>query len=309
MKRWIVGLLLPMALLGSSAFPAGAHPLVRNGPLVFASDRSGKLEIWRSGAAGKHATQLTHTPGRFESIFSDWSPDGHWIAFDSDRRGTVQIFLMDATGGQVRQVTHGGGFNGDPTFTPDGTHLLFERAPSSGCCSNIYSIRVDGTRLQQLTHFTAETFPGEPEQSPDGRWIAFMRTRPGGGTVAIWLMHPDGSGLHAITRQSLDAGHPSWSPDASRIIFNDKFTQPVGDIFTIRPDGTGLHRLTNVAGRGLADYRPDYSPDGTRIVFSHIGPAGVPSLWVMNRDGSIKHRITDPRDGGAFAARWGPAAS
>jgi TolB protein len=311
MRRSIVGLLVPISLLALYALPAGAHGGVgvRNGPIAFASDRTGKLEIWRSSSTGTNARQLTHTPGRGESIFSDWSPDGRWIAFDSDRTGRVQIFLMNSTGGQLRQLTHGGAFTGDPTFTPDGTHILFERVPASGCCSNIYSMRTDGTVLQQLTHFSAETFAAEPEQSPDGRWIVFMKAPPGGNRFAIWLMHPDGSGLHPITAQSLDAGHPSWSPDGSRIVFNDRFTQSVGDIWTVRPDGTGLHRVTFVAGHGQADYRPDYSPDGAKITFSHLGPAGVPSVWVMNSDGSGKHAITNPQQGGAFAPRWGPAMS
>jgi len=112
--------------------------------------------------------------------------------------------------------------------------------------------------------------------------------------------------MHRVTRQWLDAGHPSWSPDGSLIIFNNKFTQPVGDIYTIRPDGTGLHQLTFVQGHGQADYRPDYSPDGTKIVFNHVvQPNGVTEVWVMRADGSRKHRISNPKKT-AFAPRWGP---
>jgi len=68
-----------------------------------------------------------------------------------------------------------------------------------------------------------------------------MKFPPGGSKSAIFLIRASRGDLHRVTRQWIDAGHPSWSPDGARIIFNDKFTQPVGDIFTIRPNGTVWH--------------------------------------------------------------------
>jgi Tol biopolymer transport system component len=132
-----------------------------------------------------------------------------------------------------------------------------------------------------------------------------MRFPPGDARSAIYVMRAGGGSLRRVTPQRLDAGHPSWSPDGRRIVFNDRFTQPVGDIFTIRPDGRGLRRLTSVAAGGQAGFRPDYSPDGTRIVFDHSGAGGTLQLWVMRADGSAQHPLAtglvDP-----VGPRWGP---
>jgi Tol biopolymer transport system component len=306
MKRRIamlVGVVAAAVCLGGGS--AGAQPVAVNGPIAFASDRTGGLEIYRMRQNGSHVRRLTYTPSG-NSIFSDWSPDGRWVAFDSDRTGNVELYVMNRRGGQLRQVTHNGQFDGDPSFSPGGTRLVFEHRPNTGCCSNIYTIRLDGTGRKKLTHFQVETFASEPEYSPGGRWIAFAMFPPGKERSAIFVMRADGTDRHRVTRQRIDAGHPSWAPDGSLIIFNNKHTQPVGDIYTIHPDGTGLHRLTFVQGHNQADFRPDYSPDGTKIVFNHITqPDGNVEVWVMQADGSEKHLISDPSIT-SLAPRWGP---
>jgi Tol biopolymer transport system component len=306
LRRTMLAGALVVSVTAAGAGSANADRDVRNGPIAFASTQTGRFEIYRMRADGTHVRQLTHTTPGKDSIFSDWSPDGRLIAFDRGADNDVKLFVMNRNGGDVRQVTHQAGFNGDPSFSPDGRRLVFEHSPATACCSNIFSIRLNGSGLQKVTHFTRETFASEPEYSPDGRWIAFMKFPPAGQRSAIFIVRADGADLHRVTRQSLDAGHPSWSPDGSRIVFNDKFTQQVGDIFTIRPGGGGLHRLTFVEGRGQADFRPDYSPDGTRIVFNHTaGPNAAPDVWVMRANGSHKHRIVNGLVD-AFAPRWGP---
>ncbi|HUT62916.1 MAG TPA: hypothetical protein VMZ04_03060, partial [Anaerolineae bacterium] len=50
-----------------------------------------------------HGTQIT-----FNGItkwYTDWSPDGKWIAFSGDRCGNDDIYIIPAEGGQSRQLT------------------------------------------------------------------------------------------------------------------------------------------------------------------------------------------------------------
>jgi Tol biopolymer transport system component len=236
----------------------------------------------------------------------DWSPDGQKIAFDDIRNGQPQVFTMNADGSDVQQLTHLAGGAADPSYSPDGSLLVFDHLPPSGCCGNIWSIRPDGTGLHQITHFTTENFPFQPEFSPDGQRIVFWeQSAHGGEFAAIFVMRADGTDIRQVTPLRLDAAHPKWSPDGSKIIFNNDAHLNVGDIFTIRPDGTGLKRLTDVIPLGEADFRPDFSPDGTMIVFDQLEGSQPISVWTMRSDGNnakiIKSNGVEPN--------WGPRRS
>jgi Tol biopolymer transport system component len=83
----------------------------------------------------------------------------------------------------------------------------------------IYRMRQDGTHVRRLTHTAAGKESVFSHWSPDGRSIAFDSDRRGD---QLFVMDQNGGQVrHRVTRRSLDAGHPSWSPDGSRIIFSD----------------------------------------------------------------------------------------
>jgi Tol biopolymer transport system component len=78
--------------------PAGSR-------IVFASDRTGSIEIWTSAVDGSTALQLTHYG--VESGSPRWSPDGTEIAFDVTDQGNADIYVISSTGGQPRRLTAG----------------------------------------------------------------------------------------------------------------------------------------------------------------------------------------------------------
>src|SRR5205823_4998675 len=71
--------------------------------IAFASDRSGRWEIWLADADGANAVQLTAMGA--DSGAPCWSPDGDRIVFQSNPEGQFEIYVIPTTGGKPRNLS------------------------------------------------------------------------------------------------------------------------------------------------------------------------------------------------------------
>lgn len=80
-----------------------------------------------------------------------FSPDGSEIAFISNISGTPQLWKISSNGGWPIQLTN---FN-DPVsnaiWSPKGNRIAFQLAPGGGLNSQVYTIKSNGTELEQIT--------------------------------------------------------------------------------------------------------------------------------------------------------------
>ena len=250
------------------------------------------------------------------------SPPTGKIAFASDRlaikfvrSGPVcssascsDIYVMNADGSGLSRLTPGSltGFENCPSWSPDGTRLVFERTYKGyqGHTSHqIYEIGGDGSNLTQVTFGTQMSVC--PAWSPDGSAIAFVRRAytPGGppayGHIAI--MNPDGTGVTEITSGPDFDQRPQWSPDGSQIAFERDVRGCSffcgSDVYLMNRDGSGLTRLVN-------GWSPTWSPDGKRIAFWNDQ---LNVLQVLDlASGSVTTLATAAQVGGD-PATWGVA--
>jgi Tol biopolymer transport system component len=137
---------------------------------------------------------------------------------------------------------------------------------------------------------------GSPSCSRDGEWIAFdaYKTvgRGGFSPPECWVVRRDGSDLHKVADRG--ASTPSWSADATRLLFmRENQDDPAKDhgIFVVNRDGTGE--------RPIGDGRwPQWSPDGKQITFSMGGRRGggarpMARVYVAREDGSERRVVCD----------------
>ncbi|HEY8484768.1 MAG TPA: hypothetical protein VIL13_09170 [Longimicrobiales bacterium] len=123
--------------------PDGRH-------LAFNSSRLGQPHIYVMPIGGGEAALLSPflygEPGYYTS--PDWSPTGSLVAFHGRSRGPHQIMVADASkpGSTVHQLTSEG-WNEDPSWAPDGRHLVFS------------SVRDEGTGLYVMDTVTGRTRP------------------------------------------------------------------------------------------------------------------------------------------------------
>ena len=126
-----------------ATFPA------RNGLIAFQADKGsgGDGEIYTIKADGTHLRRLTHVKG--EAINPDWSPDGSQIAFALNEC-SVAIINADGTNRRVLPSETPGGCEADPSFTPDGSRLVYERydPPDDDA---VWSMNLDGTDRRRIT--------------------------------------------------------------------------------------------------------------------------------------------------------------
>ena len=174
-----------------------------DGKIVFASSRSGNMDIYVCDAYGGNLKQLT-----FNSSIETapcWSPNGAQIAFTSDRGGSPQIYVMDADGANAHRITYEGYYQDSPAWSPKGDRIAY--MSMNGGEFSIWTVQTDGSNPQKLT-----TNPGSneyPSWSPNGRHIVFSCKN--GKSTNLYAILADGSHLRKLTNTG-NAKMPDWSP-------------------------------------------------------------------------------------------------
>lgn len=108
--------------------------------IAFSYDGFGYPNICVIGANGGAMTRLT-AGGYYTE--PDWSPTGNLIAcVGRAAGGKFQIFVFDPRSpqGTLKQMTNDGADNEDPTWAPDGRHIVFSK--TSGHKSRLYVLDV-----------------------------------------------------------------------------------------------------------------------------------------------------------------------
>jgi Tol biopolymer transport system component len=108
---------------------------------------------------------------------ASWSPSGKQILFgahtDADHRTAVFVVNADGTGLHQLPIPGCGGLRTDPTsiacfdpsWSPDGTKIVFARSSPNFGTTAIYTANADGTRLSQVTTAT-NLRSGTPDWGP-----------------------------------------------------------------------------------------------------------------------------------------------
>jgi Tol biopolymer transport system component len=216
----------------------------------------------------------------------------------------ARIWVMNRDGSHQHQLTNDPSyFDADPSWSPDGHHIVFSRCSNFFFTCDIDVMRADGTHIRTL--IAGHWHHGTPAYSPDGSLIAFSSDK-GGYDTRVWVARSDGSHPRPITPPALFGSGVNWAPDGSGIFFTGHAFDN-GRLWSVKPDGGALHQFTR-----LPTYSGGYSPDQRKIVAvaDFISGCRCIGLVLLNRDGTILRPVVTservPNIGG-FNVDWGVA--
>lgn len=111
-------------------------------------------QLWTADTSRIDTTQLTSN-GFVNNRDPAWSPNGEWITWSPiNDDGNYELWIMRADGTEQEKVVDRGR---EPAWGPNSERILFSKPASDSDYTALWTIRRDGSGLQQLT---------EPSRNP-----------------------------------------------------------------------------------------------------------------------------------------------
>ena len=209
--------------------------------------------------------------------------------------------VSEATQTAVPLTTYTG-FQGQPSFSPDGNQVAFTWDGEKQDNLDIY-VKLIGTSGPSLRLTNDPASDYSPVWSPDGRFIAFLRTLPRGrsavliipalggperkvGEIAYGFLEVTGYGSlevpGTVPGEAIGAQHLAWSPDGNWLAVSDRdtFQEPLA-LFLLSIETGERRKLTSPPKQFLGDGWPAFSPDARTLAFSRIVDFGLSDLYLL----------------------------
>ena len=268
------------------------------GTILFASGRSTDFDIWSLHLPSRKLVQLTQGANYNDS--PRCSPNGAQIVYISVLEDSIpSLWVMDVDGHNKRQLTKGI-YCQHPSWSPDGTKILFTGNAADPSEIEVCEIAVTGGKPVPL--FKRSGIESHPSWSPDGRTILFAALADGKTSNSdIFEYSPSNKTFKQLASHPLKDYGPKYSPDGKKIAFishrnetteeqhrtlletaakqvasgdmkalNDSIRalqaiESDGDIFTMNRDGSDLQQITH---NSKADQHVSWSPCGKYLVYT-----------------------------------------
>jgi Tol biopolymer transport system component len=199
----------------------------------YAWDYDPEMDIYAYGEKDGSLKRLTSARGY--DAEASYSPDGQWIVFsstrdvygravnDAERKQLetdpsyfAEIYIMRADGSGQKRLTAVPGYDGGPFFTHDGARIVWRRFDEQGLIADVFTMKLDGTDVQQITDFGAMSWA--PYAHPSGDYIIFASNKLGFENFELFMV--DTAGAKEPVRVTYSDGFdglPVPSPDGSQL--------------------------------------------------------------------------------------------
>lgn len=268
------------------------------GTIIFVSDRSGTLKIWKMRANGKDPKQLTRDAN--PNADPRFAPDGKRIMYTSLRGGFPEVWLMNRDGSELKFVTKGS----QGCWSPDGKSILFIRD------NQAYVRDLASGNEKRVTPDGWERC-GVPAWSPDGKRFAVASRHL--GNIGIFILSLDGKDPTQLKVEE-PCCTPEWSRNGKKMLCQtvqghihqidapSPLSSPPGGEGRVRGDGANWEQITFGAD---VQHDARYSPDGTMIVFCRAPtPEGPWQICVKEIDGDDLDFIALTKEGSNLLPDW-----
>ncbi len=179
------------------------------------------------------------------------------------------------------------GFQGEPSFSPDGNQVAFAWDGNKQDNEDIY-VKLIGTAGPPLRLTSDAARDYGPAWSPDGRYIAFLRelSRQKSAVLLIpALGGPERKVAEILSYSEIDLPGPylAWSPDGNSLVIceQDSLTSPFS-LFLLSIETGEKRRLPSPPQPLVGDTAPVFSPDGHTLAFSRRVDFGLGDLYKLN---------------------------
>ncbi len=264
----------PVQVTADRAMSGGNYAWSPDGAGFVFTASDGKL--WLCPAHGGSPRRLTLREGRHQT--PRYSPDGRFVSFICDRGDEIDVVVVSVDGTWQRVLNRATDFPMDPSWSPDGTRVVWHAYPNNQMPwdeSSLVVADVEGGEPRTIAQ-ASRTAYANARFSPDGSRIVCVCDHS--GALNVTEFSADGADRHLLHEDRWEHGEPAYSPDGQTIVFTRNVD---GDytLWAVESGGGNVRPLTDDPGRAGS---PSWTPDGQTVVYVHESPVAPPDVWEVD---------------------------